>query len=658
MNNPSTEQGFVIASIEKGENTKIEAVAGSGKTTTILSVASVFPSHSILQVTYNKSLKDEVRRKVDEYRLKNITIHTYHSLARTYFDISGYDDNMIETILAELLQPKRVLSFTIICIDETQDQTKLYFDFMKYLCSFIPNPYQMIILGDRYQSIYQFKGTDARFLTFAQKIWNRSFTELSLSTSYRLTNQISSFINNDILHHHRMNTVKDGPPVYYIRCDPFHESHSTIIIELLFQYKPEDIFIISPSLKSRHTKLIENALVKKGILCYYPISDDASLDEDVMRGKVVFSTFHQSKGRERKCVVVYHFDMSYFTFYARDSDPSYCSNAMYVALTRSSETLIVVESFQSEPLSFLPPLDDLKRLSYLSVKEVFYDGRANKDKQPEKCKKEQKTVTDLLKYIKNNDIFVMTESLFSLIKSSKPHTVIPDRIKIGDIVESVYEINGLVIPCIYESETTGFCSIIAYVEERLLKSTAFIKKYCKKNIEKKSSIQQYIYYTLVYLSMQNSLLNQLEQITDVTWLHDDMIDECHAVLRKELTIDTEYEIPIYLDCNRFPTFGTIQLSGRVDARTYDTLYEIKCVDTVSSEHLLQLIVYAWMYKEKGYNYTKYKLINIKSGDIYVLNYNDDIIEDIILLLFRDKFGECKEKTNKEFLEDFLELKIN
>ena len=248
----------------------------------------------------------------------------------------------------------------------------------------------------------------------------------------------------------------------------------------------------------------------------------------------------------------------------------------------------------------------------------------------------------------------MTESLFTIFKSSKPPTVIPDRIKIGDIVESVAEINGLVIPCIYESETTGFCSIISYVEERRGKSIDFIKKYCKKNIEKKSSIQQYIYYTLVYLSMQNSLLNQLEQITDVTWLNDDMIDECHDVLRKELNDTANYEDEIYLECTSFPEYGTIQLSGRVDARTYDTLYEIKCVDTVSSEHLLQLIVYAWMYKEKGFYYDKYKLINIKSGDIYVLNYvsNEGIIEDIMLLLFRDKFGECKRMTNKEFLESF------
>jgi hypothetical protein len=652
MNIPSTEQSVIINAIENGQNTQIEAVAGSGKTTTILSVASVFPTHSILQVTYNKSLKDEVRLKAEYYGLKNVTIHTYHSLARSYFDISGYDDSMIETILQKSLQPIRLLHFTIICIDETQDQTKLYFDFMKYCCGFITISYQMMILGDRYQSIYQFKGTDARFLTFAGKIWNRPFTHLSLSTSYRLTNQISAFINNDILHEKRMYTVKDGPPVHYIRCDPFHVNHCDVLMDILALYKPEDIFILSPSLKSRHTKLIENVLVKKGILCYYPISDEATLDEDVMRGKVVFSTFHQSKGRERKCVVVYHFDMSYFTFYARDSDPSVCSNAMYVALTRSSEMLIVIESFQSEPLPFLQPLDELKTHSYLCIKEVFYDGRGNKDKQPDKSKVEQRTVTELLKYIKNNDISVMTESLFIVNKSTKSATIIPDRIKIGNIVESVSEINGLVIPCIYESETKGFCSIIEYVDKHISKSTSYIQKYYKKSIEKKTSIQQYIYYTLVYLSMQHSLLNQLEQITDLSWLEDDMIEECHAVLRKELNADTKYEESIVLDCINFPEYGTIKISGRVDALTNDTLYEIKCVDMVTSEHLLQLVVYAWMYKEKNYNFKKYKLINIKTGDIYILQYDENIVNDIILLLFRDKFGESIQKTNKEFLESF------
>jgi hypothetical protein len=76
-----------------------------------------------------------------------------------------------------------------------------------------------------------------------------------------------------------------------------------------------------------------------------------------------------------------------------------------------------------------------------------------------------------------------------------------------------------------------------------------------------------------------------------------------------------------------------------------------------------------MYKEKGFYYDKYKLINIKSGDIYVLNYvsnegvsnegvsNETIIEDIMLLLFRDKFGECKQMTNKEFLESFKDVTL-
>ncbi len=39
-----------------------------------------------------------------------------------------------------------------------------------------------------------------------------------------------------------------------------------------------------------------------------------------MKDKLVFSTFHQVKGLERKVVIVYSFDDSYFDFYQRESN--------------------------------------------------------------------------------------------------------------------------------------------------------------------------------------------------------------------------------------------------------------------------------------------------------------------------------------------------
>ena len=48
---------------------------------------------------------------------------------------------------------------------------------------------------------------------------------------------------------------------------------------------------------------------------YVPVSDDEVLDQDVMRGKLVFSTFHQTKGLQRKAVLVFNFDESYYKYY-------------------------------------------------------------------------------------------------------------------------------------------------------------------------------------------------------------------------------------------------------------------------------------------------------------------------------------------------------
>lgn len=45
---PSSEQELVIKAIKQGRNARVTAVAGSGKTTTILQVAKAFPERKIL----------------------------------------------------------------------------------------------------------------------------------------------------------------------------------------------------------------------------------------------------------------------------------------------------------------------------------------------------------------------------------------------------------------------------------------------------------------------------------------------------------------------------------------------------------------------------------------------------------------------------------
>jgi superfamily I DNA/RNA helicase len=76
------EQQAIISS--KG-NIKINAVAGSGKTTTVIEYAKTRPAHSkILYIAFNRSVKLEAEKKFKEKKLYNTKVETAHSLAFKY----------------------------------------------------------------------------------------------------------------------------------------------------------------------------------------------------------------------------------------------------------------------------------------------------------------------------------------------------------------------------------------------------------------------------------------------------------------------------------------------------------------------------------------------------------------------------------------------
>ena len=79
----SDEQLQIINAVKEGYNVQVDAVAGSGKTTTILSLADAMPDKTIIQLTYNRELMEEVKQKKTQLSetmyLDNLSIYTYHS---------------------------------------------------------------------------------------------------------------------------------------------------------------------------------------------------------------------------------------------------------------------------------------------------------------------------------------------------------------------------------------------------------------------------------------------------------------------------------------------------------------------------------------------------------------------------------------------------
>ena len=127
----SPEQQNILDTTKTGINVYVDAVAGTGKTTLILSIAKELQDKKILQMTYNKSLKFEVREKIEKEEIHNLNVHTYHSLAVCYYRDTAFVDNELRKIIVNKEKPnKEIPHFDILVLDETQDMTFLYFQFM------------------------------------------------------------------------------------------------------------------------------------------------------------------------------------------------------------------------------------------------------------------------------------------------------------------------------------------------------------------------------------------------------------------------------------------------------------------------------------------------------------------------------------------------
>ena len=186
------------------------------------------------------------------------------------------------------MKPKKTNKYDIIIIDESQDMTPIYYEFIiKFMKDMNLDKSIILVMGDRFQSVYQFKNADPRFLTLSKDIWKEKIKLLPLQQSYRVTKQIAYFVNNVMLGYDRIVSVKEGPPVIFYSGNRFacHKSIAKMVLSYISSgYKPDDIFILAPTIKSSNNpvKKLENELVNNNIPVYYSRQEEESLNEEII----------------------------------------------------------------------------------------------------------------------------------------------------------------------------------------------------------------------------------------------------------------------------------------------------------------------------------------------------------------------------------------
>lgn len=669
---PSEEQKNIIQALAKN-HIKVNAVAGSGKTTTCLHIAKSFPNSKILLLTYNRKLKEETRTRVEsDESINNIVVENYHSLAQKIFGMTGYTDHSIHEINARMEETPQIFSilpYDIIILDEVQDLRLHYYKLIVRLLSMTKPTIRLCVLGDVYQNIYSYDQSDPRYLTMAHQIYNYhpnaspfDWIELPLSVTFRLTKPTCDFVNRFLGIPNYIKSSKPGPkPQYY--CLNLFSSNGlnaliTTIENLLYTYTPNDIFILARSINIRTSKnplkQLTNKLSAKKIPVYMPQRDEEKLSADDINGKISIITFHQSKGLERKNVIIWGFD-SYS--YKGDAD----KNTYYVALTRSLLNIILVQSKSSR---LIPPFtkSDIEELTELKTPLVISKSDGDGDEVKEQAGPPVHIgITDLLRHLNSTIEYSLSKQLVWECMSPPTRELdIPMYVdsKVPDSQENISEYNGSIIPYYYEYIRSGgifpslepaiskFLSIEPQHKQQNIVTedgqlnTEKIVSMVRKNIEtfkrdyksehhSASSISNLLRAIVLWNSLRNNIIYKYYQIKQFTWISNDALRAAYHrlhqhVQQQNFLTEQHYQIEVKLRTRyKDKIVSGFYIHGYIDAITQSpnqtTIWEFKTTKTITEIHKLQLALYAYLFlssNPRAHN-RRYLLYNI---------YTDELLE--------------------------------
>ena len=102
---PASEEQKIIVQQYRENNVKVDAVAGSGKTTTTYYIGKEFSEDKILLLTYNAKLRLETREKLEENGVHNVEVHTYHSFCVKYYDHKCFTDRPMKALVDKDKKP-------------------------------------------------------------------------------------------------------------------------------------------------------------------------------------------------------------------------------------------------------------------------------------------------------------------------------------------------------------------------------------------------------------------------------------------------------------------------------------------------------------------------------------------------------------------------
>jgi len=614
----SNEQWNMISYFEQKNHIMCHAVAGAGKTTTLLLCTRRFPDKKYLILTYNKRLQLDAQIKSNG----KVPVYTFHAIASRLYAKNIKDDTSLKKVIVK--QPSKKIYFDVIMIDEAQDMTIEYYILVRFLIRNNPSC-QIIIVGDELQAINEYKGANREFLTKADRIYEEfggKWINCKLSISQRLTKTMAKFVNNQLYKSNIIvggNTINENVKPIYLSLNFWIDSNKNrvkdIIDRSVKKFGCENIFILAASVRELRKRTGKEPLIAWLIRCglsEYPIyvsgNDDEVLNQDLIKGKLAILSFNAVKGCERKCVILISFDESYFKYFGKKWDNiEKIPNVLTMAATRASSLLIVISQVDltMRTVNLQTLTDDVSIFGNPPAKRKILGGDKEYDISVTNLVRHQKisVMEDILNNVKVEDITTYIVDK----ESSKINCVI----KFGDLMEDLRFIYGILPPVMAEVYMTGKTDFGEGLEAPTIVPDGNLCDYKTCKITKSRyeqypdnfwenvtmagltdadcrSVTDWVYLAMARHAMIDGRYHLARQVLHYDWVDNSIIEACKNTI---ISVIGKYK----------GTFEYILPKTKIDNKVINgiadfyqdngTIWEFKFTDEIKPEYVVQLICY-------------------------------------------------------------------
>ena len=319
------------------------------------------------------------------------------------------------------------------------------------------------------------------------------------------------------------------------------------------------------------------------------------------------------KGRERKCVILTGFDESYFEFYDRKwkKEEELLPNVIYVAATRASERLIIIQDKNKLPFR---TIDKLQLPADVDIK-----GNEQEVIVREERREGVRNVTDIIKHRNLADILELLNLITTeVVQHGGEMMPYQNIVQFDGYYEDMRRYYGLLITLYAQYRKEGE-TYLTFLDEDKAKTLGDV--YRRHNVLLKANdktIRQWMELVVMHSAIVDKYHFYKDQIPNYDWVDDGFVTETSTKILEVIpeTGVFEYTCPNTSDTAISNTYNIV---GVIDYVSSDELWEFKCVSSLTDDHLIQCGAYISLYYLETGKILPCKLFNVRTSELLTIS---------------------------------------